>query len=490
VTDDDTNAGGGPISAILDYVQQTAWALEPGVLQQLAAIVERHISGTALPAADVEAIVAARDQRASHPDSERIGNTEIIPISGVIAKYSRQVNRVSQPRGTSVERIREQLEAAMADEAVGRVLLRIESPGGTVDGLADLADEIHAAGDRKPVIAYADGMACSAAYYLGSQALRFYASRDAVVGSIGVYAVVLDSSRRAENLGLRLHIIRSGPHKGAGEPGIPISDEQLEPLRRRVDFHFQEFLAAVRRGRGIDADRLVEAATGESFLPAEARERGLIDGIKTFRQALAAATPAPRIIAATPAARTKGNPMSDDAIDKTDRQNEIDLEAERKAAADKATEAERQRIAAIGDALGDFPEVLQLATREGDTLTEAKARAFDSIRVRLTAVEKERDEANDRLESVAKGGVKPRALDPSDAEEEPAVDGGTAETDFADPAKPPADDGKAETYDRRVAGLKTLDGWTEARAFRRAAHELPLAHDAWKATRPVLSGGR
>jgi len=88
--------------------------------------------------------------------------------------------------------INESVKRALADNQIKKLILDIDSPGGDVDGIVDLGDTIAAA--DKPVIAQVSGMAASAAYYIASQADEIYAGRADQVGSIGVYAMLYDTS--------------------------------------------------------------------------------------------------------------------------------------------------------------------------------------------------------------------------------------------------------------------------------------------------------
>lgn len=172
------------------------------------------------------------------------------------------------------------LSAALEDVAqradVERVVFDVDSPGGAVRGLVPVADAI--AGLGKPSTARVRS-AASAAYWLASQADEIEIERGGEAGSIGVYAAVTDSSRMAEGAGLRVHVARSGRHKGVGEPGAEIADDQLAEIQRRVDESAREFVAAVMRGRGLDADAASALADGRVFGASDAVRLGLADRV-------------------------------------------------------------------------------------------------------------------------------------------------------------------------------------------------------------------
>lgn len=277
---------------ILDFLGERLWALHPSTLEHLTGLLIRHAAGVKLDAADVDEI---RTRRADGGDPmprdargyELRGNVAVIPLRGVVAKYAHQVNGSSQPRGIAAETVLAGLRAALDDQQVQGILLNIDSPGGTVSGVPALAEELLAARMRKPIWAHAQDLAASAAYWLGSQAERFYASRAANVGSIGVYAAVVDQSKAAENEGLRVHVVKAGEQKGIGVPGAPIGKADLEVLQAKVDETRDLFVEAIAAGRAqLTPDQARKLATGATWLAPEALELGLIDGVLSFEQTL------------------------------------------------------------------------------------------------------------------------------------------------------------------------------------------------------------
>lgn len=273
------------MNQVFEAVFQTAWALEPRIYAELQAIVERHASGQRLTPEAIEAVVSAaqEDRPARTGDAQALEGVAVIPIQGVIARHARQVNGISTPRGSSIERMRTQLDAALYDDSIQAILLHIDSPGGSVAGLSEFADDLRAARDLKPIVAYVDGMMASAAYWLGSQASKVISTRSSEVGSIGVYAAVRDASRLYENAGIDTKVVKAGRHKGAGLTGTRLQDEQLDALQRSVDAYKALFVDAVARGRGMDLAAVEALAEGEIWLGEEAKAKGLIDQVGTFR---------------------------------------------------------------------------------------------------------------------------------------------------------------------------------------------------------------
>lgn len=210
----------------------------------------------------------------------------------------------SLSNGTSTVRVREQLRSALKSSDVRGALLVMDTPGGTVRGNEDLANEVARFAAAKPIFAYIEDLTASAGVSVASQATkRFANSAAALYGSMGVYSVLEDLSGRAEQLGIKVHVVRAGAHKGAGEPGTPITSEHLAEAQRIVDALNENYLGIIASGLKKDVAVIRELADGRIHPAAWAVENGLIDGIssldKVYEQ-LVAATRSSRTI--TPAA--------------------------------------------------------------------------------------------------------------------------------------------------------------------------------------------
>lgn len=249
------------------------WAMEPEraqALYQTLMGIDLHIH---LQTGPEQAQAAAQEQ------SRQIVSAEvaIIPLHGLLMKVV-----PSRGEGTSTVIARRKIRAAADDPQIGGILLHIDSPGGTVNGTQVLADDVAAAARRKPVYAFIDDLGASAAYWIASQATKVFANPMAMVGSIGTYTVVYDASARATQQGIKVHVIRTGAMKGAGEPGTEISVELLAELQTRINERNEFFLRGVATGRGLSLDEVRTLADGRAWLAEEARRKQLIDGVQAF----------------------------------------------------------------------------------------------------------------------------------------------------------------------------------------------------------------
>lgn len=240
------------------------------------------------PRAFVEMVAAERN--APRPGRPRRGATGVIQIRGAISQHKADDLSALLFGGASTEAISEQLREFLNDDDVSSILLDIDSPGGTTFGVAELAAEIREARQRKPIVAVANSVAASAAYWLGAQADQFYASPGAIVGSIGVYGVHQDISKFADNAGVKTTLISAGKYKTAGNQFEPLPDDVRERMQSRVDEAYDMFVRDVAKGRGVPEATVREGyGEGDIVTARQAKALGMIDGIYTYEQSVARA---------------------------------------------------------------------------------------------------------------------------------------------------------------------------------------------------------
>lgn len=240
---------------------------------------------------------AARAKRT--PTAEGVA---VIPIHGMVTHRGLSgIEEMFFGAGTSTVALGHAVDSAVADASIGAIVLDIDSPGGTVTGVMEAADKIFQARGSKPVVALANGLAASAAYWLGSQASEFYAIPSGQVGSIGVRAMHIDQSVANEAMGVKVTSITSSKFKDEGSPHAPLSDEARDEIQRRVDAVHGEFVAAVARGRGVTAGTVNrDFGQGRVVSANDAKNSAMIDGVAT----------AEAVISKIMARREKGRPTA------------------------------------------------------------------------------------------------------------------------------------------------------------------------------------
>jgi capsid assembly protease len=175
--------------------------------------------------------------------------------------------------------IRAGVKRSLADPSVKTIDLVIDSPGGSVLGLPETADVIHAANRVKPVRAFVTGIAASAAYWLASQASTITLTPSGEVGSVGVLDLHADISKSLDTAGVRVTAVHAGEHKVERAPFAPLSDDAKAHMQAGVNAWYGDFLSAVRRGRGSRVLADTNFGNGRMLSSRDARALGMVDFI-------------------------------------------------------------------------------------------------------------------------------------------------------------------------------------------------------------------
>lgn len=199
----------------------------------------------------------------------------IIPVQGVLMHgFPWQFGKWA----TGYDYIVAAVKRGVSDPDVKRVVLHVNSPGGVVSGAFDASDAIFNMRGEKPIIAVADEHAYSAGYAIASAADEIVVARTGGVGSVGVIAAHIETSKLAERAGVTVTLIYAGDRKADGHPSQPLSDEARKRMQDRVNNSYQIFVSTVARNRGLD-EASVRDTEADSFGSREAVENGLADRV-------------------------------------------------------------------------------------------------------------------------------------------------------------------------------------------------------------------
>ena len=189
---------------------------------------------------------------------------------------------------SSYERIQGEIIGAIAADEVKGILLRVDSPGGETTNAFETANLIYEAAKIKPVWAVASMNAYSAAYLIASAATAIFAPEvSGGLGSIGVYMIHMDYSSALEKMGIKATFIQAGEGKTDGNAYEPISEAAMAEFQSEVTRLYDEFVAAVSRGRGIDSKTITDQIGARTYHGAKALlENGLADEIGSFEEVM------------------------------------------------------------------------------------------------------------------------------------------------------------------------------------------------------------
>jgi signal peptide peptidase SppA len=247
-----------------------AWYLSAETAEAWREILCAKLAGGKVEVTDFVAAVPGRNE---DKDWEQDGALAVIPVTGSLQKRSSLFHS-----GMTYSKLQAMVAEALADGSVEAILLDIDSPGGSADGITGLSAFLQEAAGQKPLYAFVNGTATSAAYWIASLAQKIAAPPEGQTGSIGVRSLHVDYSRMNEERGVTVTHLAVGDYKAAGNSDEPLGDEARAYFMERLDQLYGLFVQAVAEQRGLDA-QAVRDTQARIYLAQEAKELGLIDEV-------------------------------------------------------------------------------------------------------------------------------------------------------------------------------------------------------------------
>jgi protease-4 len=218
------------------------------------------------------------------------GQIAIIEVEGML--INAKSGGFLQPTENPLSVFTQELDTAERDDAVKAVVLRVNSPGGTVttsDAMYELVTRFRQR-TRKPVVASCQEVCASGAYYVSCAADKIVAQPTTVVGSIGVIFNTFEFSGTMAKIGASSEAIKSGPLKDMGSPFKPLTDPERRVMQGIVDEYYGRFLEVLREHRTLKDESMFKLATdGRVFSGRRAKEIGLVDETGMLEDAIATA---------------------------------------------------------------------------------------------------------------------------------------------------------------------------------------------------------
>ena len=283
------------------------WVLEPGKLEEIARFIRPRMNGTA--PVDIDEVFERRGEIDITPtihalglDGEVVeyrgldafalepgapaggGAVAVLPVMGVLSYRMNMMSDMSG--GSSTQKLSSQFRDLVASPNISTIMLDIDSPGGHLDGIIELASDIRAARATKHIVGMANTTAASAAYWLISQADEVVVSPSGQVGAIGVFVAHTDFTEAEKMEGMKTTLIAAGRYKV--EQHGTLSPEAEEYIQGQVNTIYDSFTADVARGRGIRASVVRNGfGQGRMLLANDALAAGMVDRIEPMHSTIA-----------------------------------------------------------------------------------------------------------------------------------------------------------------------------------------------------------
>lgn len=232
---------------------------------------------------------AARDGSGAR-SRQSSGGVAVVPVLGMLQYRHDWLSYLFG--GTATSELTAEIRRLRHEAGVESIVLQIDSPGGEVSGIPELAAEIEKTRAYKPIIAWSDTFAASAAYWIASAATEVVVSPSGEVGSIGCYCVHVDATRAYDKAGLKPTLIKAGKHKAELSDLAPLSDDTHAYLQGMVDRVKNDFVASVARGRKVSKHTAAGPLFGEGRMVAAyaALAADMVDRVEPFSEATARAS--------------------------------------------------------------------------------------------------------------------------------------------------------------------------------------------------------
>lgn len=269
---------------VIRAVANQPWMITREKADQIIAVLQLRATGGSAPPEVLAELREAAQGRSATPSG---GAVAVLPLVGIMSQRASLMDEMSGPGGVSTQKVTQAFRQALGDPNVSAIVFDVDSPGGSVYGIDELASEIFQARGRKPMIAVANSLMASAAFYVGSQADEVWVTPGGEAGSIGVLAIHDDISKALDQKGIKPTYVTAGKYKAELASDFPLTDEARAYLQAQVDRYYGMFVAAVARGRGVRAAE-VRGGMGEGRVVGaqEAVRLGMADRVGTLEEAI------------------------------------------------------------------------------------------------------------------------------------------------------------------------------------------------------------
>jgi protease-4 len=204
----------------------------------------------------------------------------VVELSGLISSH--EESGVVMERPSMIARAKEELNRAAQDPRIKAMVVRINSPGGTVTASDVLHHEIVKFKEKRkiPVVASIMDVGASGGYYVAVAADKIIAHPSTVTGSVGVIMLSVNARGLLEKIGVETTAVASGPKKDMGSPFRPMTEEERQIFQGVIDVFYERFLTVIRDGRrNLNAEQIRKLADGRIYSGEQARALGLVDEV-------------------------------------------------------------------------------------------------------------------------------------------------------------------------------------------------------------------
>lgn len=208
---------------------------------------------------------------------------EVININGMIVdKDEEGLLSLSRTPYSSVKK----LKKALKNDRIKGVLLRINSPGGTVGTSQEISQAVSKLAAEKPVVTSMGDICASGGYYIACASNKIVANPGTLTGSIGVIFNMMNVKGLADKVGIEPKVIKSGPYKDIASMFRPMTEDERKILQALIDDSYDQFVTAVSQGRKMKMEDVKKLADGRIYSGRQALKVGLVDKLGSYNDSV------------------------------------------------------------------------------------------------------------------------------------------------------------------------------------------------------------
>jgi len=376
------------------------WCIHPDKLEAICEVINVRLSGGSRSDAEIKAAIAQAKENVSTTimspvaiggrdaarSGDRVdstgGNVAVLTLYGTLA----QRTGAFDSGAVSVERFGKNFDAAMADPSIGSIVIDIDSPGGSVFGIEEMAEKIYAARGRKKIVAVANSFAASGAYWIAAAADDIVVTPGGEVGSVGVFCLHQDLSGAYEQIGVKHTFIKAGKHKAEANPFEQLDPDAKDYIQERVNERYDVFTKAIAKFRGVSAAdarenfgqgrmKMAKAAVKTSMADSIGTLDSVIDELLKNKNKSFGARAADR----SELTESESKSLGVKKMSKNDETAAVDLESVKAEATQAVKAAETKRANDLQAAFPDDPTFSYSQFAAGASVQEAKAAYCDIL---------------------------------------------------------------------------------------------------------------
>jgi protease-4 len=208
----------------------------------------------------------------------------IVRVQGTIVSGDPSITPFGAAEGAYSGTIVRHLKEAEEDPNVKAVVLRVDSPGGSVVASDEIYQQVVSM--TKPIVVSMGELAASGGYYVSAPADEIFANPNTLTGSIGVISQFINFEDLLREYGVEVTTIKTGDLKDEGSPFRSMSEEEISVWQSIVDDAYEEFVQIVADGRGMSTERVKELADGRVYTGEQALDLGLVDQLGNLPAAI------------------------------------------------------------------------------------------------------------------------------------------------------------------------------------------------------------